>query len=72
MFSLLNRLLTETSVTSMMHVVEPVEYTVNWLVETIKQRPIIESQNPDDEDFVLQGLFLTLKNILASRRKTNF
>jgi len=25
MFSLLNRLLTETSVTSMMHVVEPVE-----------------------------------------------
>jgi hypothetical protein len=72
MFSLLNRLLTETSVTSMMHVVEPVEQTVNWLVETIKQRPIIESQNPDDEDFVLQGLFLTLKNILASRRKTNF
>jgi hypothetical protein len=55
-----------------MHVVEPVEQTVNWLVETIKQRPIIESQNPDDEDFVLQGLFLTLKNILASRRKTNF
>jgi len=36
---------------------EPVDQIVASLVEMIRQRPILETQNVEDEDFILQGLF---------------